>query len=58
MEKDFKNWVHYLASQYKRTQISAFHKVDYELCNYHIILGKEIEEASFKNTYGSKFIMF
>ena len=55
MERDFKNWVHYLASQYKQTQVNAFHKVDYELCNYHIVLGKEIYETSFKNTYGSKF---
>lgn len=55
MEQNFKNWVESLAKQYKQTQQRAIHKVDYELCKYHIILGREIEESSFKNSYGSKF---
>ena len=55
MERDFKNWVTVLSTQYKKAQIKASVRVNSELILFNLYLGGEIRKTSFKKEYGSKF---
>lgn len=52
---DFQKWVAELSNEYRKSQIKASVRVNGELLSFYFDLGKEINDSSFKATYGSKF---
>ena len=57
MNSKFTSWVTSISKKYKQSQIKAAYKVNSELINFYLELGKEINSTSFKKEYGSNFFI-
>ena len=55
MEQKFVEWVASLSKKYRQAQIKAAVRVNSELIAFHLELGEEINNSSFKKKYGSEF---
>ena len=55
MEQKFVEWVASLSKKYRQAQIKAAVRVNSELIAFHLELGEEISNSSFKKKYGSEF---
>lgn len=52
---EYNNWVKELREKYLESRLKAASAVNSELVHFYWLLGKDINEKSFKNTYGSNF---
>ena len=55
MEQNFYDWIVDIKKDYQRSQIKASISVNSELIAFYFRLGKQINESSYKKSYGSGF---
>ena len=56
IDQDYKQWIQDLKSRYRRSQIKASVKVNYEVLSYYWQLGRDIVQLDAENRWGSGFM--
>ena len=56
IDQDYKQWIQDLKSRYRRSQIKASVKVNYEVLAYYWQLGRDIVNLDAENRWGSGFM--
>jgi predicted nuclease of restriction endonuclease-like (RecB) superfamily len=56
IDQDYKQWIQDLKSRYRRSQIKASVKVNYEVLSFYWQLGRDIVQLDAENRWGSGFM--
>ncbi len=56
IDQDYKQWIQDLKSRYRRSQIKASVKVNYEVLSFYWQLGRDIVNLDAENRWGSGFM--
>lgn len=56
LDKEYKNWIKDLSSRYRKSQIKAALKVNYEMLRFYYDLGKDIVSLKAESKWGSGFM--
>lgn len=56
IDQDYKQWIQDLKSRYRRSQIKASVKVNYEVLSFYWQLGRDIVNLDVENRWGSGFM--
>ncbi len=56
LDKEYKNWIKDLSSRYRKSQIKAALKVNYEMLRFYYDLGKDIVSMKAESKWGSGFM--